>query len=149
MNSKQKKYSRLRQQLQVILKDSPSQIAKLSSINAVLFHKMPSFSWVGFYFVEDNLLSVGPYQGPLACQILKKPNGVCWKAVQMKEIIIVDNVHEFEGHIACDSRTNSEIVFPLFDENEEVWAVLDIDSYNEKNFDHIDAEEISLLLKEL
>jgi GAF domain-containing protein len=87
---------------------------------------------------KDELL-VGPYQGSLACQKLKKDTGVCWAGVNQRKTIVVPDVHDFPGHIACDSRSNSEIVIPVFDKNNKIIGVLDIDSKNFNQFDEIDA----------
>jgi len=85
-------------------------------------------------------LWVGPYQGSVACQKLARPNGVCWTAIIQQKAIIVPNVHEFPGHIACDSRSNSEIAIPLITKNNKIIGVLDVDSKNFNHFDEIDAE---------
>ncbi len=138
-NMKEGRYSRIFEQLQPLLEKSPDHISAMSSICALLHAKMDYFFWCGFYFVRDEQLVVGPYQGPLACQILPKPNGVCWASALQEETIIVPDVHAFPGHIACDSRSNSEIVVPLFDETKLVWAVLDVDSSEKNSFCQIDA----------
>lgn len=135
MTKKEGKYERLYSQLAPLLSKSPSLNAQISTINAVLFHKMPGFFWVGVYYVRDNELIVGPYQGPLACQILNYPNGVCWKAVIDNSTVIVDDVHAFPDHIACDSRSKSEIVIPIKNSNGTIKAVLDIDSNKPAQFD--------------
>ena len=92
-------------------------------------------------------LVVGPYQGPLACQVLEKEKGVCWAGVQDRKVIIVPNVHEFPGHIPCDSRSNSEIVIPLFNEKNEVWAILDVDSQKFDAFSEIDRDWLLKIVK--
>jgi GAF domain-containing protein len=146
MNSKQKKYKRLADQLSEILKDSPDMLAQMATINAILYHKMPFF-WVGFYFVSDNELTIGPYQGPVACQRLKKPNGVCWASVIVEKPVIVPNVEEFPNHIACDSRAKSEIAIPIKGSSGKVMAVLDVDSRNLDQFDKDDKEGLSNILR--
>jgi GAF domain-containing protein len=110
----------------------------MATVTAILHHKMPHFFWTGFYILHHNELIVGPYQGPLACQVLEKNKGVCWAGILRRSTIIVPNVHEFPGHIACDSRSNSEIVVPLFDENGQPWAVLDVDSQKLDAFSDVD-----------
>lgn len=147
MNLKQKKYKRLQEQLIPLLKNSPGFLSQLATINAILYHKMKGFFWVGWYFVSKENLLVGPYQGALACQTLKKPNGVCWTAILEKKVIVVDDVNKFPGHIACDSRTNSEIVIPLMNNSGEIFAVLDIDSDQKANFDKYDVEELQKILE--
>ncbi|MCG8700407.1 MAG: GAF domain-containing protein, partial [Bacteroidales bacterium] len=109
-NKKQAKYDRLYKQVSDLLKKSDDTLAHMATINAVLYHKMPGFFWVGFYFLKDGQLVVGPYQGPLACQILEKDKGVCWAAVNGDETMLVPDVEAFPGHIACDSRSKSELV---------------------------------------
>ncbi len=122
------RYERIYIQLKQLLKISPSFDAGLSTINAVLYHKMPHFFWVGFYFLNNSKLTVGPYQGPLACQELEYPKGVCWKSILERSSIIVEDVHKFPDHIACDSRSKSEIVIPLINMDNTIIGVLDIDS---------------------
>ena len=139
---KNARYERIYNQLKELLAKSPSFEAKLSTINAVLYHKMPHFFWVGFYFLNNSKLTVGPYQGPLACQELQYPKGVCWKCILNKSSIIVEDVHKFPDHIACDSRSKSEIVLPLMNKNKDIVGVLDIDSDNLKAFNEDD--EIAL-----
>ncbi len=146
MNLKQKKYSRLEDQLSGLLKNSPSFISQLSTINAVLFNKMQNFFWIGFYLLKDDNLTVGPYQGALACQTLKKPNGVCWASILKKEPIIVSDVHTFPGHIACDSRSKSEIVFPLIRKDGTCIGTLDIDSDKYNQFDTDDLEGLKRIV---
>ena len=143
-HGKQKKlseqYNRIYIQLQNLFKKTENKISRMATVCALLHHKMPHFFWTGFYLVTDGELIVGPYQGPLACQVLEKDKGVCWAAAKREEVIIVPDVHKFPGHIACDSRSSSEIVIPLFVENQKVWAVLDVDSQSFDAFSEIDAE---------
>lgn len=137
-NKNPDRYSRIFEQLQPLLLKSPGHIAAMSTICALLHAKIDYFFWCGFYFVEDKNLTVGPYQGPLACQMLPFPNGVCWAAVIQKKTIVVSDVHSFPGHIACDSRSQSEIVVPLFDSDNIVRAVLDVDSDKKNSFGDTD-----------
>ncbi len=137
--NKQQRYERIFEQLKPLLKKENPLISKLATISSLLHHKMPKFFWTGFYLLDENEeLWVGPYQGPIACQHLKKHTGVCWAAILQQNAVIVPNVHEFPGHIACDSRSNSEIALPLFLKN-KIIGVLDIDSKEFSNFDDIDA----------
>ncbi len=140
------RYERLTHQFAALVKKYPDPLANMATLNAILYHKLPEVFWVGFYFLEPDFLRVGPYQGSLACQTLPAGNGVCWAAVNKKEAVIVPNVHEFPGHIACDSRSNSEIVLPLFDSAGSVYAVLDIDSRETARFDEEDAKGLRKLL---
>jgi len=118
----------------------------MATINAVLYHKTQNFFWVGFYFKNNNQLIVGPYQGPVACQILPFPNGVCWAAVCSNEPLIVNDVHEFPGHVSCDSRSKSEIVLPIKNNQGEIIAVLDIDSDKLNQFDEDDKNGLTDIL---
>lgn len=111
----------------------------MATLVAVLSHKMDYFFWTGFYLLEEDALFVGPYQGPVACQRLEKGKGVCWAAVVQEETIIVPDVELFPGHIACDSRSKSEIVVPLRNEEGRIIGVLDVDSSSLNSFDETDA----------
>lgn len=149
MLSKEKKiarYKRLYKQLEPLIAGSPTFDARLVTINAVLYHKMPHFFWVGFYFLSENKLIIGPYQGPLACQELEYPKGVCWKSVLDNACITVENVHEFPDHIACDSRSKSEIVIPIQNENKEIIGVMDVDSDQLGAFDEADEEGLKNII---
>jgi L-methionine (R)-S-oxide reductase len=137
--SKEGRYSRIFEQLQELLIKTDYNIARMSTITAVLHHKMDYCFWTGFYLLVDGELIVGPYQGPLACQKLEKNKGVCWAGINKKATIVVPDVHKFPGHIACDSRSNSEIVVPLIKDN-IVYGVLDVDSKTFNSFDDIDAK---------
>jgi L-methionine (R)-S-oxide reductase len=137
---KEGRYKRLHAQLEGLLKDKPNPIARMATIVAVLHHKMPYFFWSGFYLLDNDELIVGPYQGSLACIKLKKNTGVCWAGINLGETVVVEDVHEFPGHIACDSRSNSEIVVPLRDKKGKIIGVLDVDSKELGSFDEVDAE---------
>lgn len=125
-------------QLQDLVLKNPSPLSRMATINAVLYHKMDGFFWVGFYLLTEGRLMVGPYQGPLACLELPKGKGVCWDAIQSGKPIVVPDVHAYPGHIACDSRSKSEIVIPLRDKDRKISGVLDIDSNLLHNFDDMD-----------
>jgi len=150
MSRKAERYQRIYEQLKPLIEKSPNYISAMATISSALYHKMDGFFWCGFYLVNEEFLSVGPYQGSLACQILQKPKGVCWAAVIENKTLIVDNVHDFPGHIACDSRSNSEIVVPVYDSENKLFAVLDVDSTNFSHFDNVDKEfliKITQLIK--
>ena len=126
--------------------------ATLGNVSAILKEYFPNFLWVGFYFVNTNHLILGPFQGPPACIKLDSRQGVCAYCVQTKETVIVPNVHEFPGHIACDDRSNSEIVVPVFDKMNNVIAVLDVDSESFNDFDETDKkglEDVTAMLREI
>ena len=133
------RYERIHSQLRELLPKSGDTVARMATTVALLHHKMPHFFWTGFYLLKEKRLVVGPYQGPVACQVLEGPEGVCWAGVLRKETVLVPDVHRFPGHVACDSRSNSEIVVPLFTEGGEVWAVLDVDSQRLNAFSEVDA----------
>ena len=137
-SKKEKRYERLFGQISDLLKDKDYPLARMATIVAVLHHKMDYFFWTGFYLLEDGELIVGPYQGPVACIILEKDKGVCWAGVNRGETVVVQDVHAFPGHIACDSRSNSEIVIPLKTSEGDVIGVLDVDSKEHASFDETD-----------
>lgn len=134
------RYSRIYNQLTELLKKSNDLNARLSTVAAVLHHKMDYFFWTGFYLLNEGKLVVRSYQGPVACQVLEKGRGVCWAAINQGESIVVEDVHLFQGHIACDSRSNSEIVVPWRSKNGEIMGVLDVDSKEIASFDEVDRE---------
>lgn len=123
-------------QAEALLGGENDLIANMANIAALLHHTF-RFWWTGFYRVEGNELVLGPFQGPIACTRIKKGRGVCGTTWLREQTIIVDDVHKFEGHIACSSESNSEIVVPLKKDGQIV-AVLDIDSRDFSNFDSID-----------
>jgi len=138
-SKKAARYRRIHKQLEELLLKSPDHDARMATIVAVLHHKMGYFFWTGFYFLRSDELTVKNYQGPLACQVLPKHTGVCWAAIDRKETLVVPDVHRFPGHIACDSRSQSEIVIPVRNRDGEVTGVLDIDSKTVDSFDATDA----------
>ena len=140
MNTKKEdRYSRVFEQLQSLLAKPGNPISKMATITAVLHHKMDGFFWTGCYLLDNGELIVGPYQGPVACQLLAKDTGVCWAGINRAETIVVPDVHQFPGHIACDGRSNSEIVVPLKDAQGKIIGVLDVDSQSFSQFDETDA----------
>jgi L-methionine (R)-S-oxide reductase len=142
MTSKEQKYDRIYAQLEELTRKIDNPLSRMSTICAVLHHKFDLFFWTGFYLLTDKgELEVACYQGPLACLRLKKDTGVCWTGVNTKQTVIVDDVHCFEGHIACNPLSKSEIVIPLFNGN-SVSGVLDIDSDKLKAFDKTDAIQL-------
>jgi L-methionine (R)-S-oxide reductase len=137
---KQAKYQRLYKQLEALMQKSTDPDARMATIVAVLHHKIEYFSWTGFYFLKSGELTVKTYQGPLACQVLEKHTGVCWAGIDQGKTIVVPDVHQFPGHIACDSRSQSEIVVPVKDQAGEIIGILDVDSVSLNSFDAADAE---------
>lgn len=141
--TKEEQYLSLLPQVEAVIKGEPDLIANLANITACL-HDQFKWLWVGFYLVKKDELVLGPFQGPLACTRIQKGRGVCGKAWEQKNTIIVPDVNLFPGHIACSSLSVSEIVVPIL-KNNEVVAVLDVDSEQHSHFDKID----QLFLEEL
>lgn len=148
METKKKagRYQRIYKQLQELLTKSSDPNARMATIAALLYHKMDYFFWCGFYRLVDGELTVGPYQGPVACQVLKKNTGVCWTGLNSAKTIIVPDVEKFPGHIACDSRSKSEIVVPLYNKTRKVYGVLDVDSISLDSFDGVDKEWLEKII---
>lgn len=136
---KERRYRRLLEQAEDLLRDVPSATARMATVAALLHHKMPGYTWTGFYLLEDGDLIVGPYQGLAACVRLERPRGVCWASVLGNRPVVVPDVHRFPGHIACDARSRSEVVVPLRRPDGEVVGVLDVDSTRLAWFDETDA----------
>jgi GAF domain-containing protein len=144
---KEGRYSRIYEQLKTLVKKSSNAQARMATIIAVLHHKMDYYFWTGFYLIDNGEMTVNIYQGPVACQILEKNKGVCWAAFNKKETIVVEDVHQFPGHIACDSRSNSEIVVPFKNSNGQIIGVLDIDSKEKGSFSAVDAHWLEKILE--
>ena len=142
---KPKLYASLVVQLLSLLKGEHDFIANAANFSALLFSSLPNVNWAGFYFLQGEELVLGPFQGNPACVRIPMGQGVCGVAAQRCETIIVPNVHEFPGHIACDVASNSEIVVPLFD-GERLLGVLDLDSTMLGRFDDQDAEGLNELV---
>lgn len=139
------RYERIYEQLRGLIEGkSPDLIAAMATICAVLHAKMPHQFWTGFYFVAGDRLHVGPYQGPVACQVIEG-RGVCLEGVRTKEPVVVPNVHAFPGHIACDARSKSEIVLPILKDGEVV-GVLDVDSDKPDQFSEADVGPLEKIL---
>ncbi len=138
-SKKRGRYKRIYDQLSTLLNATDDVMSRMATVAAVLHHKMDGFFWTGFYLIRDGNLLVGPYQGPVACQVLAKDTGVCWSGINQGKTIIVPDVEQFPGHIACDSRSRSEIVVPVRDKHQQIIAVLDVDSKLLDHFDEMDA----------
>lgn len=120
-------YKSIIQVLPNLINDLDYDISILSNTSALLNEYMDNLNWVGFYIYKDNVLKLGPFQGKVACTVIPLTKGVCGKCAREGKSIVVPNVHEFEGHIACDSASNSEICIPIIINN-ELYGLLDIDS---------------------
>lgn len=135
-------YERIIQQLQELFRKSEDPIARMATVSALLYHKFDYYFWCGFYLLKNNELIVGPYQGPLACLKLAHNKGVCWAGVRERKPVIVPDVHKFPDHIACDERSQSEIVVPVFTPEGQVYGVIDVDSDRLNSFDQVDARHL-------
>ena len=138
------KYKLLYEQVKALIQTEKDEIANMSNIAAII-HETFKFWWTGFYRVINNELVLGPFQGPIACTRIGYGKGVCGTAWKEGRTIVVDDVHEFPGHIACSSASKSEIVVPIFKDNQVV-AVLDIDSEKFATFDNIDKEWLEKII---
>jgi GAF domain-containing protein len=138
-------YSTLKKQTQLIIESTNNLISDLSNVSSLLFNSLEDVSWVGFYIYSNGKLLLGPFNGKPACTQIEVGKGVCGTSFAEKRTVLVENVHKFEGHIACDSASNSEIVVPIFYKGTPV-AVLDLDSVSLGRFvenDRIGLEEIA------
>lgn len=141
-------YRLLKTKLTALIDGVPHLTANLANASALLNSALKEINWVGFYFLEGDILVLGPFQGNPACVEIKSGNGVCGTAVAKDEIQLVKNVHEFPGHIACDSASNSEIVIPIH-ANGKVIGVLDIDSPVLARFDEEDRDGLAEIVNVL
>lgn len=147
MEPKEQRYERLLPQVAALCDGERDLIAKMANVSALLHHEF-NFWWTGFYRVVGGELLLGPFQGPLACVHIAYGRGVCGTAWKERRTVVVPDVEQFPGHIACSSESRSEIVVPVF-QNDEVIAVLDIDSRDLNTFDATDAcylERVAALL---
>ena len=147
INRKRARYDRIINQIELLMQKTDDPTARMSTAIAILHHKIDYYFWTGFYFLRNGELTVGPYQGSVACLVLAKDTGVCWAAINRRETIIIADVHTFPGHIACDSRSNSEIVIPIFGKDKSVIGVMDIDSKDKDSFDAIDQEALERIVE--
>ena len=143
--SKTGKYQEIYKQIESVVGGETDQIANMAN-TAALLHEAFGFWWTGFYIVKGGQLVLGPFQGPVACTRIGFGKGVCGTSWERRETIVVPNVHEFPGHIACSSLSQSEIVVPMFRDN-EVYAVLDIDSKELSTFDETDKDWLEKIVR--
>lgn len=147
MESKDKTYEQVYREIEALLEGEQDRIAKMANV-AALLHETFHFWWTGFYRVNDNELILGPFQGPIACMHIAYGRGVCGSAWKEQRTLVVPDVHQFPGHIACSSASNSEIVVPVFD-GDEIIAVLDIDSEHFNTFDEVDQQWLEKIVLHL
>lgn len=139
-------YEEITPQIEALIAGETELIANLANVAAVLKEAF-GFFWVGFYLKKENQLVLAPFQGPLACTRIDFDKGVCGHSYTTKETVIVPNVDEFPGHIACASASKSEIVLPIFDKSGDVFGVLDVDSDKLNDFSETDAEGLQKIIK--
>ena len=142
--SKADLYAQLAEQLRSLLAGERDFIANAANFSSLLYHSLPDVNWVGFYLQREGELVLGPFQGKPACIRIAIGKGVCGTAAERRQTVLVDNVHEFPGHIACDSASNSEIVVPLVKQDQLI-GVLDLDSPAFARFDEEDAAGLNEL----
>jgi GAF domain-containing protein len=141
-------YSGLQAQLRSLLADERDFIANAANLSSFLYHSISDLNWAGFYLHKDGELVLGPFQGQPACVRIPIGKGVCGTAAQQRQTIIVNDVHDFPGHIACDSASNSEIVVPII-KGHQLIGVLDLDSPTVGRFDEDDARGLNELVEVL
>jgi GAF domain-containing protein len=146
---KRVRYGELAAEVASVLDGEPDVTARMATVSSMLHHAFDAFSWTGFYVVDPDrgdVLKVGPYQGSLGCLRIPFGRGVCGAAAAERRTVIVEDVNAFPGHIACDSRSKSEIVAPVFDPSGRLIAVFDVDSDRPAAFDETDAQGIEAIL---
>jgi L-methionine (R)-S-oxide reductase len=139
--NKEDNYELVKKQLKALVEDEKNQIANMSNASALLNQFLDRINWVGFYLMDGNVLVLGPFQGLPACVRIPIGKGVCGTSAQRMETVLVEDVHLFPGHIACDAASQSEIVIPLI-KNGELIGVLDIDSPEKSRFDEFDKQKL-------
>lgn len=146
---KAERYLELEEEIAAVLEGEPNRVARMATVASMLADGFPAFFWTGFYVVDPDKpgeLVIGPYQGTLGCLRIPFGRGVCGTAARERQTQIVADVHAFPGHIACDSRSASEIVVPVFGPGGELIAVFDVDATEKGAFDHTDAVALERLL---
>jgi GAF domain-containing protein len=147
---KSARYAEVEKEIAAVIDGETNIVARMATVSNILHHAFDDYFWTGFYVVDPEKpaeLVVGPYQGTLGCLRISFGQGVCGAAAARRETVIVDDVHEFPGHIPCDARSESEIVVPVFDNAGKLIAVFDVDSDRKAMFDKTDAENLERILK--
>jgi L-methionine (R)-S-oxide reductase len=148
--SKPEFYAALNRQLEAVLHGERDWVCNLAQMSALLMQTLPDLNWAGFYLLKNGELVLGPFQGKVACVRIALGKGVCGTAAARGESVVVPNVHDFPGHIACDSASNSEVVIPLMHRG-QLLGVLDLDSPTRDRFDTEDArgleQSVGILLR--
>ncbi len=151
MNSDEKKqrYAEVAKEIAAVIDGEDNLIARMATVSNILHHAFDHYFWTGFYLVDPNKpgeLVIGPYQGTMGCLRIPFGTGVCGTAAAMRETQIVDDVHAFPGHIACDARSQSEIVVPVLNKAGELIAVFDVDSDRKAQFDETDQSRLEKIV---
>ena len=134
------RYAEVEAEVLAVLEGEPNLTARMATVASMLADAFDDFFWTGFYRLVDEDLIVGPYQGPIACLLLERGKGVCWAGVRDGRPVLVPDVHALEDHIACDARSQSEVVIPVLDSSGQVVAVLDVDSDQPEAFNQADVD---------
>ncbi|MEP6924341.1 MAG: GAF domain-containing protein [Pyrinomonadaceae bacterium] len=145
-NDKTETYRFLSEQTALLLSDESDNQANSANLSSLIFHTLPEINWAGFYWMKQGELVLGAFQGKPACVRIALGRGVCGTAAETRQTLVIENVHEFPGHIACDSASNSEIVLPLV-KNGELLGVLDIDSPILSRFDETDKQGLERVVQ--
>lgn len=148
MNNKREAYEQAQQEINAVLHGESNMILKMATINCILKQHLPYYYWVGFYCVNNGSLLVGPYQGTMGCLHIPYTKGVCGRTARLQETQLVDDVHADPEHMACDARSQSEIVVPVFDNENNLIAVFDVDSTEIGSFDEIDKEFLEAIINQ-
>lgn len=146
---KTERYAEVEAEILAVLDGEPDRVARMATVSSMLADAFEDFFWTGFYVVDPTReaeLVVGPYQGTLGCLRIPYGRGVCGAAARERRTQIVEDVHQFPGHIACDSRSQSEIVVPVLDGQGALIAVFDVDATRPAAFDAVDAEALERLM---
>jgi GAF domain-containing protein len=145
--NKQQLYGEVLQQVTALMSGEKDRIANMANISSVLYWALPEVNWAGFYLLKDQQLVLGPFHGKPACIRIPLGKGVCGTAAAENKVQIVQDVHQFTGHIACDSASNSEIVLPIVDSQQRLLGVLDLDSPAINRFDQVDEAGLSQIVQ--
>jgi len=149
-DEKAKQYETLAKEIASVIEGEDNLTARMATVSNILHHGFEHYFWTGFYVVDPNKsdeLVIGPYQGTLGCLRIPFGRGVCGTAASTKVTQVIEDVHAFPGHIACDARSESEIVVPVLDKNGVLIAVLDVDSDKPAMFDQVDQDGLEAIIK--
>ena len=146
--TKEQLYDELQQEVEAILAGETDVIANLANVASLIYNKLPAVNWSGFYLLKGEELVLGPFMGKPACVRIPVGRGVCGTAAKTRFPQVVEDVHEYEGHIACDYASNAEIVLPLMVNNELI-GVLDLDSPERARFDNVDLERLKIVASQV